>query len=196
MILSDRSFAARWDSSSPFVPHFEAAAEERHEASPPQDERCAADHEAIHADGYAAGFAAGMAEHAARQDRLADALDALAPVPALALEQALAGIVHDLVARIIHAAPVSAQELRPRIAEALACLPEAQAACLHLHPDDMALLADAPLAVTLMPDPALMPGAIRLSHGERTVLHGRETALAALADALHLGADSEGGIPC
>ena len=135
------------------------------------------------AEGYAAGFSAARMEsdtQAERRDRLAMALDRLAPVPSPALAEALAARVLDLLSALVGTASVDRELLLARCAELAALASDADSATLVLHPDDAALLGTPALGIAICTDSTLHSGEVRLRDGLAAAEAGPLTALAAL----------------
>ncbi|MBL0924369.1 MAG: flagellar biosynthetic protein [Sphingomonadaceae bacterium] len=130
--------------------------------------------------GYHQGFADGqlLAETAFALEReqlhrLIASADAIRaednPDIAFLLANTVRKIVHDIVGEI----SCNPLFLTKQIESAVAILVDAdQARTICLHPDDVALLADAPLPLPCKADPALERGAIRIECSSGWVEHG------------------------
>lgn len=118
------------------------------------------------AQGYESGREAAEQELAAQRDAvaaLAQSLEALRPLPPQQLALLLAETVDRLVRQLVGEVGIDPVLLLSRAQAAAALLGGAAgAARMRLHPEDMALLADAALPVAVEADPALERGAIRI----------------------------------
>jgi flagellar assembly protein FliH len=145
-------------------------------------------------DPYARGLADGqaLAEAAFAIERqqlimLISAAEALQPEPSEELAQLIAEAVYRLVGQIVDDAPVSREWLEKAALKAADTISDCDnARTVWMHPDDAALLADAPLPLTLKADPAALRGSIRIDCSAGWVEHGRSIYLDALRSALAL----------
>ena len=129
---------------------------------------------------FAAGVEEGRktveAEFAAERDalgRLAESLATLRPEPANALALLLAETVDRLVRQVVGEVEIDAQLLIARAqAAALLIGKDVAPSLLRAHPDDIAYLEGAALAVPLHADPTLTRGAIVLETGHGWIEDG------------------------
>ncbi len=143
-------------------------------------------------DAYDQGFADGEAAAALafEGDRaaiagLAAAMAHFVPEPPDRLAAVLAETVDRLLAGLIGSAAVDAELLNARITAAAALVSaETVPSALALHPDDVALLAPAALAIPIVADAALPRGAFRLETGHGWLEDGPQVRLARLRAAL------------
>jgi hypothetical protein len=172
----DPGFAARWTAEPPrFVPWGDDTA-----ADPAPPPTSATPEASLWDAAFAAGHAAALLEadtSAQAAQRLAQALDRLAPMPPAELADALAAQVRALVRQLIGTAPVDETLLLARCQELAAEASEAASAVLHAHPDDAALLARADCPVPIQPDPGLSRGELRLCDGPGEIATGPQTML-------------------
>jgi flagellar assembly protein FliH len=148
--------------------------------------------DAAEPDLFALGFAAGeeAATEAFERERAAlaavvAAAEALQPEPTEELALLIAATVEHLVTELVGMIPVERPWLVDRIARAMACIEEADAArTLWLHPDDIALLGNTPLPLEARADDALERGALRIDCAHGWVEDSRSVHLAALRAAL------------
>lgn len=97
----------------------------------------------------------------------------------------LDNIIHNILAKIIGDLPIDLAFLSQQIDTATAVLTEAdQNRTLCLHPEDLALLADADLPLPCTADPQLARGALRIACSDGWVEYGPAFALERLAQAL------------
>lgn len=143
-----------------------------------------------HRRGYVEGHADAMAAAAAERERLLALLasaDALRPEPSEELAQLIAETVERLVVQIVGEVGIDAAALQRRATAAAAMIADGDnARTLRLHPDDCALLADMRLGLTLMPDPGVLPGSIRIDCSAGWIEHGTALYLDALRQELGL----------
>ena len=159
--------------SAPLTPVAEAAAE-------PAD------------DPFSRGLAEGqrLAEAAfavERQQLLAmvAAAEALQDEPSEELAQLIAETVERLVRQIVETAPIDAEWLRAQAETAAAMVADAdKARTLWVHPEDAALLTDAPLALPVAADASMTRGTVRIETSAGWIEHGRAVHLAELRAAL------------
>lgn len=139
-------------------------------------------------DAFAQGFEAGSrtmresfeTEHAAR-DRLASAIELLAPAQNGALSSMLSAAVMRLVRQIVGEASVDPDLLRARV-EAVAAFVEGEQGrnALRVHPDDIALLDGCELGIEVVADPALSRGSVRLDTSDGWIEDGPDVQLSRL----------------
>ena len=149
-------------------------------------------------DPFALGLAEGqrLAETAfvaERHQRLAllAGAEALQDEPSEELAQLIAETVERLVRQIVAAAPIDAEWLQAQAETAAAMVADAdKARTLWVHPEDAALLADAPLAIAIESDPAMVRGTVRLETSTGWIEHGRAVYLDELRVALGEGASA------
>ena len=155
------------------------------------------DAEALIAQGFAEGLAEGRraveAELAVERDslaRLAANLETLKPQLPDGLAAMLSASVKRLVAQIVGEVEIDSRTLADRTRAVATLIAEESApARLRLHPDDIERLADANIAVEMLPDPTLAPGAILLETGSGWIEDGPRVRLDKLRAALdRLGA--------
>jgi flagellar assembly protein FliH len=158
------------------------------------------DHDPIHvhsaADLQAAAFAQGfeegrravedmVAEERAAMVQLAGSLEVLKPQPSQALAMLLSETVERLVRQIMGTVEVDRDTLIERCERAAELIgDEAGPMRLRLHPDDLELLADAPIDTPLVGDHGLLRGTIRLETDEGWIEDGPEARLERLRAAL------------
>jgi flagellar assembly protein FliH len=143
-------------------------------------------------DPYARGLADGqqMAQAAFSIERkqlhaLLGSADALRPEDNAEIGFMLDNIIRNILTHIIGDLPIDSAFLRQQIDAATAILTEAdQNRTLHLHPDDLALLADADLPLPCTADRQLARGALRIECSDGWIEHGPAFALERLAQAL------------
>lgn len=155
------------------------------------------DAEALIAQGFAEGLAEGRraveAELAVERDslaRLASNLELLKPQFPDGLAAMLSASVKRLVAQVVGEVEIDTATLADRTRSVATLIAEETApARLRLHPDDIERLADANIAVEMLPDPSLAPGAILLETGSGWIEDGPRVRLDKLRAALdRLGA--------
>lgn len=146
-----------------------------------------------HAEGYAAGF---IEAEAAGAIRLEEALAARGKIELAfarvdadvneGLNRRLQQTVATLCGEVFAVAARDPDHLAKRIDAAAALLARAEdGRVLRLHPDDMALLADAlPEGLPVEPDPALTPGSLRIEGTAGGIADGPEDWQRTLAGAL------------
>jgi flagellar assembly protein FliH len=150
-------------------------------------------------DPYEQGFADGqnVAEAAfavERQQllRLIASAEAFCPEDNAEAEYLLGNAIRIIVANIVGDAAICDNVLKKQIAEALALATEAdQARTICLHPDDMALLAEAPLPIKCKADPELPPGGFRIECSSGWIEHGPAYALERLERVLAVTGDAK-----
>lgn len=143
-------------------------------------------------DPFALGLAEGqrLAEAAFVAERhqllaLLAGAEALQDEPSEELAQLIAATVERLVRQIVATAPIDAEWLQAQVETAAAMIADAdKARTLWVHPDDAALLADAPLAMAIESDPAMMRGTVRIETSTGWIEHGRAVYLEELRAAL------------
>lgn len=143
-------------------------------------------------DPFALGLAEGqrLAEAAfvAERHRLLALLagaEALQDEPSEELAQLIATTVERLVRQIVATAPIDAEWLEAQVETAAALIADAdKARTLWVHPEDAALLADAPLAMAIESDAAMMRGTVRIETSTGWIEHGRAVYLDELRAAL------------
>ena len=143
-------------------------------------------------DPFALGLAEGqrLAEAAFVAERhqllaLLAGAEALQDEPSEELAQLIAETVERLVRQIVDMAPIDAEWLQAQAETAAAMVADAdKARTLWVHPEDAALLADAPLAMAVESDPAMMRGTVRLETSTGWIEHGRAVYLDELRTAL------------
>jgi flagellar assembly protein FliH len=159
-----------------------------------------ADHDPSHlhssADLQAAAFAQGFeeggqaVEEMVAQERasivaLAASLEVLKPQPSQALAMLLSETVERLVRQIMGTVEIDRDTLIDRAQQAAELIgEEAGPMRMRLHPDDLALLADAALDTPLLADHHLPRGTIRLETDEGWIEDGPEARLERLRAAL------------
>lgn len=146
-------------------------------------------------DPFALGLAEGqrLAEAAFVTERhqlltLLAGAEALQDEPSEELAQLIAETVERLVRQIVATAPIDTEWLQAQAETAAAMVADAdKARTLWVHPDDAALLADAPLAMAVESDAAMMRGTVRLETSTGWIEHGRAVYLDELRTALGTG---------
>jgi flagellar assembly protein FliH len=148
--------------------------------------------EMIAADRYDEGYTAGQVaarlahdEEIVRLTQLLDAALTLPREPAADVAALIAETVATLVEQIVGAQPSDQAVLEQRAGAAAALIVAADdARTLWAHPDDVALLHAAGLALTICPDPDLQRGALRIDCATGWIEHGPGSALRDLRRAL------------
>ncbi len=143
-------------------------------------------------DPFALGLAEGqrLAEAAFVAERhqllaLLAGAEALQDEPSEELAQLIAETVERLVRQIVDAAPIDAIWLQAQAETAASMVADAdKARTLWVHPEDAALLADAPLAMAIESDPAMVRGTVRPETSTGWTEHGRAVYLDELRTAL------------
>ncbi|MBA3941109.1 MAG: flagellar biosynthetic protein [Sphingopyxis sp.] len=143
-------------------------------------------------DPFALGLAEGQrlaeAAHAAERHQLLALLagaEALQDEPSEELAQLIAETVERLVRQIVETAPIDAAWLQAQAATAAAMVADAdKARVLWVHPDDAALLADAPMPLAVEADAAMVRGTVRIETSAGWIEHGRAVYLGELRAAL------------
>lgn len=146
-------------------------------------------------DPFALGLAEGqrLAEAAFVAERhqllaLLAGAEALQDEPSEELAQLIAETVERLVRQIVDTAPIDAEWLQAQAETAAAMVADAdKARTLWVHPDDAALLTDAPLAMAIESDAAMVRGTVRLETSTGWIEHGRAVYLDELRTALGTG---------
>lgn len=150
----------------------------------------------VAADPYAEGLADGrraaecnFAEARNRFALLLASANALQPEPSEELAAMIATTVERLVTEIVGAFTIDSAWLNARIARAITCLDEADAArTLWLHPDDAALLEGIVLPLEIASDPQMERGALRIACSHGWIEDSRSLHLDALRALLGTGA--------
>lgn len=143
-------------------------------------------------DAYAQGYADARAtiekEVAAERDaiaQLANALEVLRPEPTGALAMLLAETVDKLVRQIVGEVEIDGMTLLARAREAAELIgKDVEPSHLRVHPEDVALLEAAELAIELVADPALERGTLVLETGHGWIEDGPAVRLDRLRAAL------------
>jgi flagellar assembly protein FliH len=143
-------------------------------------------------DPFAQGLAEGqrLAEAAFAVEReqllaLVAGAEALQDEPSEELAQLIAETVERLVRQIVGRAPIDAEWLQTQADIAAAMVAEAdKARTLWVNPADAALLMDAPIALPVEADPAMMRGTVRIETSAGWIEHGRAVYLNELRAAL------------
>ncbi|SEH16385.1 flagellar assembly protein FliH [Sphingopyxis sp. YR583] len=146
-------------------------------------------------DPFALGLAEGqrLAEAAFVAERhqllaLLAGAEALQDEPSEELAQLIATTVERLVRQIVATAPIDTEWLQAQVDTATAMIADAdKARTLRVHPDDAALLADAPLAMAIESDAAMMRGTVRIETSTGWIEHGRAVYIDELRTALGTG---------
>lgn len=155
-------------------------------------EACATDPAAIHAEGFAQGFEQGRRtvelEMAAEREavaRLAESLEMLRPQPSGALAALLAETVERLVRQIVGEVEIDPALLINRAENAAALVgEELEPSKLLVHPDDVAILAAARIPLHVVGDASLERGAVVLECGGGWIEDGPQVRLERLRAAL------------
>lgn len=144
-------------------------------------------------EGFEDGRCAADAAFAEARDRFAMLLvsaNALQPEPSEELAAMIAMTVERLVTEIVGTIAIDRPWLEARIARAMACLDEADAArTLWLHPDDAALIDGIVLPLTVATDAVMERGALRIDCAHGWIEDGRSLHLDALRALLGTGAN-------
>ncbi|MGE0775802.1 MAG: FliH/SctL family protein [Sphingomonadaceae bacterium] len=146
----------------------------------------------LQAAAFAEGFEAGrtavedmVGEERAAITQLAASLEVLKPQPSQALAMLLSETVERLVRQIMGTVDIDRDSLLERCEKAADLIgDEAGPMRLRLHPEDIALLSDAPIDTPLVADPHLLRGTIRLETDEGWIEDGPEARLERLRAAL------------
>lgn len=155
------------------------------------------DPDAIRADSFAHGFEEGrrtaeleIADQRTALARLAESLEALRPEPTDALAVLLAETVERLVRQIVGEVEIDPVLLANRAQAAAALVgEEVEPGKLLVHPDDIALLEGARIAVPIVGDPALTRGTVMVECASGWIEDGPVVRLDRLRTALdRLGA--------
>jgi hypothetical protein len=137
--------------------------------------------------GYAAGRAEALAERevaSAQSERLAHALARLQPMPPVEFAEALATQVRTLLRQLVGSASVDEALLSERCMALADLAHSSTTAELHVQPEDALLLAG-DHGLTIISDPVLLRGEVRLIDGPAEFAAGPHTML-----------DSWGDDPC
>lgn len=114
-------------------------------------------------------------------DRLAQALELLAPAPSGMLSTMLSATVVRLVEQIVGEVEIDMERLVLRCDTVAAFIESNQdKSALHLHPDDAALLKDEAIGVPMIADKAMQRGCVRLETADGWVEDGPDVRLARL----------------
>lgn len=115
------------------------------------------------------------------RERLAAALELLAPAPSGTLAAMLSATVVRLVGQIVGEVAVDADLLQQRCEAVAAFMDENEnKGALHLNPDDIPLIDGANLAVRLVSDASMKRGCVRLDTGEGWIEDGPDVRLSRL----------------
>ena len=153
--------------------------------------------EAGFAEGWAAAEAqladAYAAQHHAQQN-LADALLGFAVVPPAEVAAMLKAQLIALLETLIGSATVDAALLAARCTDLAALVAPDDPVTLHLHPDDLPLVADLPTPVRTIADSSVTRGSVRLVDGAGSVEAGPAVMLGRLR--AHWGAQDAASGAC
>lgn len=123
---------------------------------------------------------AGEAQDAAR-DRLAQAMEMLAPAPSGTLSTMLSAAVIRLVEQIVGEVAIDADLLRQRCDSVAAFIDENEGkSALHLNPEDLPLVEGIAVDARIVPDATLKRGCVRLDTADGWVEDGPEVRLSRL----------------
>ncbi|HZV18871.1 MAG TPA: FliH/SctL family protein [Sphingobium sp.] len=139
-------------------------------------------------EAFLQGFEEGerLAREAAARDNdartaLAAAIGQIAQAGEGELAQLLSQAVVRLVTQIIGEVPIDPAVLKARCEAVAACIDSDESrAVLEVNPDDMPLLETEPMAVTLVANPQLSRGSVRIATAEGWVEDGPDVRLARL----------------
>lgn len=139
-------------------------------------------------EAFAQGFDEGcrvtaesVAGEAEARNRLADALELLAPAQNGTLAAMLSATVIRLVGQIVGEVEIDADLLQERCETVSAFVEESEGkSALYLHPDDIPLIEDAELGVRLAPDASMKRGCVRLDTADGWIEDGRDVRLSRL----------------
>jgi flagellar assembly protein FliH len=121
------------------------------------------------------------ATHVEAAERLAQALEMLAPAPSGMLSTMLSATVVRLVEQIVGEVEIDIERLLQRCDTVAAFIEGDEAkGALYLHPEDMPLLEGHEIGVRLVPDPSMHRGCVRLETGDGWVEDGPDVRLARL----------------
>lgn len=139
-------------------------------------------------EAFALGFDEGcrvtgdaQAAEAEARNRLAEALEILAPAPSGMLSTMLSATVVRLVEQIVGEVEIDIERLVQRCDTVAAFIEENDAkGALHLHPEDMGLLEAEEIGVKLVADHAMHRGCVRLETADGWVEDGPDVRLSRL----------------
>ena len=139
-------------------------------------------------EAFAQGFDEGcrvigdsQAAEAEARNRLAEALELLAPAPSGMLSTMLSATVVRLVEQIVGEVEIDIERLLQRCDTVAAFIEENdQKGALHLHPEDIALLEGEEIGVRLVADAAMHRGCVRLETADGWVEDGPDVRLSRL----------------
>ncbi len=146
----------------------------------------------LQASAFAQGFEEGrrvvedmIADERAALVQLSASLEVLKPQPSQALAMLLSETIERLLRQIMGTVALDRETLIERCERAAELIgDEAGPMRLRLHPDDLELLADAPIDTPLIADQSLLRGTIRLETDEGWIEDGPEVRLERLRAAL------------
>jgi flagellar assembly protein FliH len=122
-----------------------------------------------------------------RYRELIISMEALQPEPSEELAMLIAESVERLVRTTVGEAPIDPELLLERARRAAAIIGDADVArTLHLHPADAALIPDAEIPLTIVADPAMPRGSVRIDGSAGWVEDGVPAYLDTLRDQLGL----------
>jgi flagellar biosynthesis/type III secretory pathway protein FliH len=192
-VADTAAFAPRWNVCTGFTTAFGTSDTEMQVGTKPAQHRASDAADEAFVRGHALGVEEAKLQNMADTDAMCAltlALNALAPIAQPAFEALLAELIISQVRMIVDATPITAAELQPRIAAAIALLPDdVPKAAIFLHPDDAALI-DATQAMpdtigfTLHASEAVPRGTLRIEYAGGQIIHGRAPALDGIATQL------------
>lgn len=113
--------------------------------------------------------------------RLAEALELLAPAPSGMLSTMLSATVVRLVEQIVGEVEIDIERLLQRCDSVAAFIEDNEGkGALHLHPEDVALVEGHDVGVRLVADPAMKRGCVRLETADGWVEDGPDVRLSRL----------------
>lgn len=137
-------------------------------------------------EGYLAAKAEADADHRALLTMIA-AAEAFQPEPSEELAALIAETVLRLVTEIVGAVEIDHETLLKRAKRAAALISDTDAArTMWVHPDDVEVLQDSGLSLSIMADPAADRGSIRIDCSPGWIEHGTSLYLDALRSGLGL----------
>jgi flagellar assembly protein FliH len=143
-----------------------------------------------YAEGYAAGRENAEAQFASERTRyraLIQSCEALLPEPSDELAVLIAKTVETIVRATVGEVEINQATLVARAKRAAALVSDVDSLrSLHVHPDDLILLDGEAMAVTLVGDPSLMRGSVRMQSATGWIEDGVSCHLELLTEQLGL----------
>lgn len=143
-----------------------------------------------YAEGYAAGLESAEAKFASERSRyqaLIGSCEALLPEPSDELAVLIAKTVETIVRATVGEVEINRETLIARAKRAAALVSDVDSVrSLHVHPDDLVLLAGEAMAFTLVGDASLMRGSVRVQSATGWIEDGVSCHLELLTEQLGL----------